>query len=47
MPRMFAAKFEDRDLNVPHVSELHRIVPHWYPLRDYRAVEAILLEFFG
>ncbi|KAF0290549.1 Cyclin-J [Amphibalanus amphitrite] len=44
---LLATKFEDRDLNVPHVPELHRLVPHCYPLRDYRAVEAILLEFFS
>lgn len=44
---VITAKFEDRECNVPQPPELQLLVPHRYPLKDYLAIEAIILEFFG
>ncbi|XP_067003557.1 cyclin-J [Anabrus simplex] len=44
---LLAAKFEERDSNVPKISELNLLVENPHPLRDYINVEFMILKFLN
>ncbi|KAJ9591464.1 hypothetical protein L9F63_002070 [Diploptera punctata] len=42
---LLAAKFEERDINIPKISELNSRIGNVYPLRDYVLLEFMVMNF--
>ncbi|XP_070539818.1 cyclin-J-like isoform X1 [Ptychodera flava] len=44
---LVAAKFEERDINIPEISRLNKYVDYSYKWQDFLQMELLLLDFFS